>query len=414
MIYENDSVKVYLAKGTILPVDFISFTPKEQSLMIQIGYDTFIKTKSEVYENFTDKKKKIIKEELDVIYKNEIEQLKNEIKSQQESMNILKNTYEKFIQMKNDSHKKELEVSERKNSVKIRDQEEHDFYKNTETPFRKIVLKSFRDFNEFELLEINEHFVLKFKEFSVLVHSYNSVLNNDWKDKLKEDLLVHSNCTFGWFVSMDMNIENFDRTPFMFEWLSTPKCICYINSLLNSDSPVETIRNVYFTCQTIFKIMNTEHIDELNSIKKNEIHIQKTIRKMIQNTNEREKIMSQFRVNLEQQDSYILDMLNKETNQIVHKEICVDQKYPYIDRVVDWWNFHIVEENGSILRSAIIWTMFKRDNPDLIGKIDAIEFKNILYSFIPEEQIIKPRNKAGALEIQNIRWKVDRTMNVSK
>ena len=255
MIDENDSVKVYLAKGTILPIDFISFTPKEQSLMIQIGYDTFIKTKTEVYENFTDKKKKILKEELDVIYKNEIEQLKNEIKLQQESMNTLKNTYEKFIQMKNDSHKKELEelvISEKNYSVKIDQldrihsamQDKMEVIlplKSQEVRFQIIASKAFRDFDEFEILEMNDHYILKFRDFYILVHSYT---DKGCVEKLKEELIAHS-CVFGWYISMDLPIESFDKTPFMFEWLSAQKCVCYVNSLLRTDSPVEIIRNVY-------------------------------------------------------------------------------------------------------------------------------------------------------------------------
>jgi hypothetical protein len=414
MIDETDSVKVYLAKGTILPVDFISFTPKEQSLMIQIGYDTFIKTKSEVYENFTDKKKKIIKEELDVIYKNEIEQLKNEIKSQQESMNTLKNTYEKFIQMKNDSHKKELEVSERNFSVKM-DQLDRIYSakvpSQTEVTFQEIASKAFRDFDEFEMQELNDQYILKFKGFSVLVHCY-TIEKEGSREKLKEELIARS-CVFGWFISMDLPVESFDKTPFMFEWLTAQNCVCYVNSLLKTESPIEIIRNIYFTCQTIFKIMNTEHIYELNNLKQNEIFIKKTLLKMMKNVSERDHILLQFRDNFNQQDSYIRDILNKETNETLIEKPKVSS-LPFIDRVSEWWNFHIVEEKGSVLRSAIIWTMFKRDNPDLIGNINAIEFKEIIYSFIPEEQIVKPRNKAGALEIQNIRWKIDRTINVSK
>jgi len=404
----KETVQIYLPKDTILPLDFCSFTPQEQSLMIQIGYDTFKKTKKEVKENFTDEKKKLLKQELDVIYKKEMDILKNQIKEKEDAMNIMKTSYETIIKMKTESHKKDDEMM----ILPLRTEP----LKN-EVHFKKMVCKAFRDFEHFEVVEIDEHFILHFSDFSILVHSYVGDLEPDSKDKLREEL-SNSKCIFGWFISMDINIEKYDKTNFMFEWLSVPKCICYINSLLKTESPIEIIRNAFFTCQTIFKIMNTEHINECNYLKQNEIRIKTKIQQMIQNNMERDTILSQFRENFEQQDEYIRDILNEEINQIVSSEkvgiISPKTQHPFIGRVLEWWNFHILEEKGSMLRSSIIWTMFKRDNPDLIGEINAIEFKDIIYSFIPEERIVKPRNKAGALEIQNIRWKIDRTMNVSK
>ena len=38
--------------------------------------------------------------------------------------------------------------------------------------------------------------------------------------------------------------------------------------------------------------------------------------------------------------------------------------------------------------------------------MDCNSFKDILCSFLKEDQYIKPKTKAGALEIKNIRWKL--------
>jgi len=56
------------------------------------------------------------------------------------------------------------------------------------------------------------------------------------------------------------------------------------------------------------------------------------------------------------------------------------------------------------MKSTAIWTQFKRDNEN-IGDMDCNSFKDILCSFLKEDQYIKPKTKAGALEIKNIRWK---------
>jgi LEA14-like dessication related protein len=166
--------------------------------------------------------------------------------------------------------------------------------------------------------------------------------------------------------------------------------------------------------------MNTEHSQEWNQTKQNEIRMREIIQKMIQNTYERNDILSHLKQNFENQDLYIRDLLNKETNQLVVEQpsnliltVPSDSQNKHFTRIVEWWNFHIINAEGSTIRSSIIWTMFKRDNPDLIGEITAIEFKDVLYSFLSEDRIVKPRNKAGALEIKNIRWKIDRTMNIS-
>jgi hypothetical protein len=188
----------------------------------------------------------------------------------------------------------------------------------------------------------------------------------------------------------------------MFEWLSENKCICYINSLINHKEPLELLRSIYFTCQTIYNITNVDatEITELHNLKSNETRIREISQKIIQNAVERDEIINTMKSNFQKNDEMIRQILNKETNALVDKRF---------SRILDWWNFHIMNEEGHTMRSSNIWTMFKRDNPDLVGEIEANDFKDMIYTFIAEDRIIKPRNKFGALEIKNIRWKVDRS-----
>jgi hypothetical protein len=39
--------------------------------------------------------------------------------------------------------------------------------------------------------------------------------------------------------------------------------------------------------------------------------------------------------------------------------------------------------------------------------MDCNSFKDILCSFLKEDKLIKPKTKAGALEIMNIKWKTE-------
>jgi len=277
-----------------------------------------------------------------------------------------------------------------------------------EKKFRSLTLQAFRDFPDFEIIDLHSFdgqgdFILKFHDFCILTDSkiYSNNVNCKAREKLKQELIASDRCFFGWLVSMDTDIDRFDKSSFMFEWLSGNKCVTYINSLANHEEPIELLRSIYFTCQTIYNITNVDATDitELHKLKENEQKIREISQKLLQNTIERDEILSKMKENFARNDDMIRNLLNKETNQIVDKRFA---------RILDWWNFHIMNDEGHTMRSSNIWTMFKRDNPDLIGEIQANEFKDMIYTFISEDRIVKPRNKFGALEIKNIRWKVDR------
>jgi hypothetical protein len=277
-----------------------------------------------------------------------------------------------------------------------------------EKKFRSLALQAFRDFPDFEIIDLHSFdgqgdFILKFHDFCILTDSkiYSNNVNCKAREKLKQELIASDRCFFGWLVSMDTDIDRFDKSAFMFEWLSGNKCVTYINSLSNHEEPIELLRSIYFTCQTIYNITNVDATDitELHKLKENEQKIREISQKLLQNTIERDEILSKMKENFARNDDMIRNLLNKETNQIVDKRFA---------RILDWWNFHIMNDEGHTMRSSNIWTMFKRDNPDLIGEIQANEFKDMIYTFISEDRIVKPRNKYGALEIKNIRWKVDR------
>jgi len=284
--------------------------------------------------------------------------------------------------------------------------------KEKEKKFRTIAIQAFRDLPDFELIDlysIQGHgqgdFQLKFKDFSVLVDAkiYSNNVNSKAREKIKQDTIKNDYCFFGWLVSMETHIDKYDKSSFMFEWLSDKKCITYINSLATQEEPIELLRSIYFTCQTIYNIthVDTTDITELYNLKENEKRILEISQVMIQNTLERDEIINKLKENSQKNDENIRKLLNKNKDT----NVIMDKKFT---RIIDWWNFHIINEEGYTMRSSNIWTIFKRDNPDLVGEIEANEFKNVIYTFISQDRIIKPRNKFGALEIKNIRWKVDR------
>ena len=397
--------------------DIFSLTPEETYLVLSIGFEAVSQHKNRTpdvtvkidLELENEYKQKILilesqLQKLESLHKSpalELNKIVSSMKEKDSELEHYKKLVDKVLQ------KTELVMS---NQIIASQpiQVVEDSSKIKEKKFRALALQAFRDFPEFEIIDLHSFdgqgdFILKFRDFCILTDSkiYSNNVNCKAREKLKQELMVSDRCFFGWLVSMDTDIDRFDKSSFMFEWLSGNKCVTYINSLSNHEEPIELLRSIYFTCQTIYNITNVDATDitELHKLKENEQKIREISQKMMQNTIERDEILAKMKENFARNDDMIRQLLNKETNQIVDKRFA---------RILDWWNFHIMNDEGHVMRSSNIWTMFKRDNPDLIGEIQANEFKDMIYTFISEDRIVKPRNKFGALEIKNIRWKVDR------
>ena len=124
--------------------------------------------------------------------------------------------------------------------------------------------QTFRDFANFQLLEKNEgEYQLNFKEFSILVDTN--------KENLTNNLLKSDTCFFGWSISIATATvtDQHQKSNYLFEWLSGNKCICHIHSLANHEDPLELLRSIYYTCQTIHKItkVDAKEITELHNLK---------------------------------------------------------------------------------------------------------------------------------------------------
>ena len=353
-------ISVVLPKNKQLPKDISTFTPEENYAMLIFGMESVLQKKNPGYISQLDSLEK------------QIEDLKNE--NLQNYEKLIEHTTEKLNHLISQGLLPKIE-----NKEKI-------------VHFRSLASLTFRDFPDFKIQEKNqEEYLLNFHDFSIIVDTK--------KESLTNNLLKSDTCFFGWCIATAT--DQFNKSNFMFEWLSGNKCICHIASLATHEDPLELLRSIYFTCQTIHKITNVDakEITELHTLKENESRVRDISQKIIQNSLERDEMLNMIKTNFQKNDEMIRQILNKETNALIDKRFA---------RIIDWWNFHIVNEEGPSLRSSNIWTMFKRDNPDLVGEIQANDFKDVIYTFIAPERIIKPRNKFGALEIKNLRWKVDR------
>ena len=331
-----------------------------------------------------------INEEAVKIIHHELENMKTILYEKDKQNEYYKQSFDKALE--------KIDIlTQKKSVVSIGKQGEHQF--------KDIANSAFRDFESFELSDVHNiggqgDFHLKFKDFTVLADSklYSNKVNSTSRDKIKRDLKKNEHIHFAWLVSLDTTIDKFDKAPFMFEWLTDNKCICYINSLLKYEEPGEMLRAVWHCCKILYGIMVNDECDnkEINKLREQELKVREIAQKMVKNGRERETILSQLRSNFERNDECIRDLLNNETNKMADN---------YFGIVVEWWNNKIEEtDSGESMKSTAIWTQFKRDNEN-IGDMDCNSFKDILCSFLKEDRYIKPKTKAGALEIKNFRWK---------
>lgn len=276
-----------------------------------------------------------------------------------------------------------------------------------EGQFKGLAATVFRDFEGFQLKEVCAigglgDFHLHFKDMTILVDSklYTNKVNSTSRDKIRRDLLNNEHINFAWLVSMDTNIDRFDKAPFMFEWVNQQKCICYINCLMEQAEPGELLRSVWYCCKALFQMMTTEASEkgELSVLKDREIKVREILEKLVKSGKERDTLIVQLRNNFDKADEYIRDMLNTETDIIVNQ---------YYRVVVEWWNRNLEDSPGVTIpiKSTLLWTQFKRDQGDKLGEIDVSTFKNILCGFLGDDKVIKPKIKGGALELKGVKWR---------
>ena len=319
-----------------------------------------------------------------------------------ESMRQMLNEKDKQIEM----HKEMFERSIAKVDNLTQKRDVASIGKIGEGQFKGLAINTFRDFDGFQLKEVCSigglgDFHLQFKEMTILVDSklYTNKVNSTSRDKIKRDLLNNEHIHFAWLVSMDTSIDRFDKAPFMFEWINSQKCVCYINNLRGHEEPGELIRSVWYCCKALQQMMITDETEkgELSVLKEREMKMRDVVAKLAKSNRERDTIMSQMRQNFERSDEFVRELMNKETTEIVND---------YYLTVVGWWNLNLEATSVDIpIKSTSLWTQFKRDMGDKLGNIDATVFKDVLCGFLSEVNVVKPKVKNGALEIKGFRVK---------
>ena len=453
IIIMQTSVKVIsitIPQNEFLPEIIHEFSPEENLLMLKIGSDC-LKEGRKAMAGFSqqelsnkikeESKEQIQRLEIDILvekesYKKYSEVLTKMSKEQEQQLKEKQKQLEEYIhnlklQLKTyeseNQHIIQKEVEKAKEKFEILLQEKDKQNQLNREAFDKVITMAnksmskkgaegeqtfnqlaatFMDFKGYELEDKHSQsgegdFHMKFDEFDILVDSknYKNNVPNREREKIKRDLLKNEHLHFAWLISLHSSVDKFDKSPIMYEWVSTDKCICYVNHLLQFEQPEKILRALWFSCKELYKQIDIpEEVDddELNSMRENQYKTNDAIKGLRKNVREINTTINGLKKMVEGMDDKLKDLLNTESNS-----------YADISLIDQWWEDRLENTNTeATLVSTEIWLKFKQENKDCIKEFDltAEKFKQIIQTKMGQNRCSE-RVKNGAYNIKGIAWK---------
>jgi hypothetical protein len=449
-------INIYIPDDAIIPDIINSFAPEENYLMLKLGSEMINEAKNrvatlsqeEVYNKIREESKGELKKlEIDLlvekeltnktsqVYEKRIEQLEIKIGKREEQINNLLQELNKYesntnllvqeeVKREKEKFKLILEERERQNVLNrdtvekfekalIQSQNKHKSTKEIgiegEDYFNNLS-ETFKDFNGFQIMNKASQahqgdFHMFFDEFNVLVDmkKYKSKVPKSQIVKIKDDLTKNEHITFAWLISLNTDIDMWNRSPIMYEWISSNKCVCYINNIMQYDNPSNILRIVWFSCKELnefVKDMITEE-NELKLLREKDYKICEKIRNLRKTNSEMKGTIRNLLSISENIESQLRDILQEQTINIVN---VVENDLKQMDV---WWNINVEETEESVsLTSTELWYKFKKENKDYINenKIDTDKFKEYIRAKYPAYRY-KEKTKNGAYEISGIQMK---------
>jgi hypothetical protein len=435
------TIQITIPKNKILQ-DISSFSPEENYLMLKIGSDCLLEgrkvitglSQDEIYEKIKNEtKEEIQKLELDIVveremskkmedryakmYETQLDQMKKQIETmdkqiksyESENVDIINKEVEKIrdkcnaiIEEKEKQNQLNREVFDK--ALKVSQISNAEKGSKGELKFNDIA-DTFKDYNKFYLEDKHTQsgqgdFHLHFDEFTVLADAknYYNKVDKTQRDKIKKDLLKNEHVSFGWLVSLNTNIDKFDKDPIMFEWINTNQCVLYINNLLSYECPEKLLRVAYLLSKQLYIYIKSQDTDdiELNNLRETNYKIMGKVKNMKTSIREINTGINVMKKQVENLSYEIMDILELETKGNVNTS------FSLLD---DWWDKNIVvSKEECILSSSDIWLRFRQENKELIKELDITTdtFKDYIKTKVPSE-CRKLKSKKGAIEIINMK-----------
>lgn len=435
------TIQITVPAEKVLP-DLSSFSPEENYVMLKIGCDCLLEgrkvvaglTQTEIYEKIkSETKEDIQKLEMGIMleketskkmeeryvkmYDTQIENLKkqigmlnSQIMSYECGNKEVINTEIEIMREKCDATLAEKDRQNQINreifdkALKVSQISMTEKGSTGELKFSDVA-NTFKDYKKFYLEDKHTQsgqgdFHLHFDEFKVLADAknYSNKVDKTQRDKIKKDLMKNEHVSFGWLVSLNTNIDKFDKDPIMFEWINTTQCILYINNLLSFNEPEKILRLGYLLSSQLYKFIKVQDTDdiELGSLRETNYKIIGKIKNMKSSIREINTSINVMKKQVDNLNYEIVDILELETKEHVNSGFSL---------MDEWWNENIghTTEKNVVLSSTEIWVRFRQENKDVIKELEITPdtFKEYIKTRVSSEcRVIK--SKKGAIELMNM------------
>ena len=352
------------------------------------------------------KKNDELKKQLHEYKFNSKEIIKDEIDKEREKYQMILSEKDKQVLRITENYENFLKQTDTKSSKKLGDEGEENFM---------LLCDTFKDFVGYKI-EKKSHqghkgdFHLFFENFNVLVDlkNYTGTVQKKELDKIEHDLAINDTMDFGWLISYESNVSDWNRFPIMYKWIVTDvglKCIIIVNKLNLNKNPTDILRNVWNMTNEIHTILSkAKQVDnsELIKMKERDYNVLQKIKTAYKRISEMKRNVTSMSQIARDIENDIIDVISMFTNELSKNEFDKSSK------IKEWWNKNIIfdDNNEGKLTSTEVWLRFKKDNKLYIDENNMLveEFKNHLKNFVDVINYVE-KSKKGSLEFFGFKFK---------
>ena len=451
----NKTITINIPQNTYLPEEIHGFSLEENYLMLKIGSECLIEgrkvvaglSQKEIYEKIKEESKeeiqkkemdliieketsKKMEERLTIIYELQIEQLKKQLESIKEKLIVYESENKEMIFKEVNKYREKFDLllleKDKQNNLnrEVFDKAEKLLNKNKNKSSKckgdegeeqfSYLSETFKDFNGYRSEDKSKQghkgdFHLFFDEFNVLVDlkNYSDSVQKKEIEKIEMDLMTNDNMDYAWLISLDSDISGYNRFPIMNKWIMTDngmKCIIFINNLLDSKEPKNTLRLVWSICNEFNKLITGVDKDEeeLKMYKERNFNLNKKIKNLQERVSEMRRNINISLNIVKNMDSDLIEALSLISNEIMMEEC---DKY---QKMKEWFanNVEFCNDEEAVLKSTDLWNRFKKENKDYIAEknITIDSFKELLMKIVDSSHYIE-KSKKGAIELIGFKMK---------
>jgi len=278
-----------------------------------------------------------------------------------------------------------------------------------EAYFFELVSEVFNEIDGFEIEDTTKKghmgdFLLKFKEFSVIVdvkNFNNSKVSITDIRKLKADAKSNQHIRFVWMVSLNKSISTHDKHALDFEY-ENGVLFCYINSLFQWE---ENRKNILIACWLFCKEVYLNFFDKENESS------EKIIALLKQDSNKKlvaergRKRIKELRAVMEQMKTTVYE-LEKDFIEIITGGDILTVYEDNLISLKNWWIQTLTreEEKKNRLEIDAVFEKYKSSVNNPSPEMDVDNFILGLKTFIKEEDFTKNKAKGAKKYVLNYKW----------